>query len=66
MAKRVNGLKIEAEYTEWAVETTTSEGEPLVYQAESEADARFVRGVMGGRLLVRHVLETPWADAPNN
>lgn len=65
MAKQIKELDVAAEYTEWAVEYTL-DGELCGFEADDENDARLIQAAVGGKLLVRKVFETTWADAPND
>jgi hypothetical protein len=66
VAKRIKELEIEAEYTEYAVEYSINGEDGFLISCDDEEEARQYRAALDGRIVMRSVFETSWADAPND
>lgn len=63
MAIKINGAEVTAEGCDWGVEFHDPTTEPWVYEAEDEEDARRIASETRGRVVVREVYVTAWAEA---
>lgn len=62
MAKYFNGLKIEAEWVEYAVEYSINDEDGFIIPCDDEEEARMYRAALDGQVKVKQHFETDWAD----